>query len=127
MARNGTISTNQRKAIEALLATNTVAAAAEACGLSKRTIFRYLTDRHFMAALRERETEARARTTARLIGGAGGVLDTLEEIMNDPTAAPSARVAACRVWLSAADKGAETDVIMEKIAAIEEVVYAGKR
>lgn len=123
MSRFGTLSTNKRKAIDALLSENTVAAAAGACGLGRRTIFRYLSDRDFMTALREREAEARAQTTAALLGGAGAALETLRAVMKDKEASHSAKVAAARVWLAASDKGAETELVLEKIGELERVVY----
>ena len=47
---------NQRKALVALLENITISDAAEACGLSEKTIHRYLTDQEFRKVMLEVES-----------------------------------------------------------------------
>ena len=64
MADTGSLSTNKRKAIIALLANPTIGKAAAACGLGERTLNRYLADDDFRAELRARQDEAAATMAA---------------------------------------------------------------
>jgi len=65
------LNTNQRQALEALLQHGTVEAAAEACSLTKRTLFRYLADDDFSAELHKRQDAILAGVVAKLSTLAG--------------------------------------------------------
>lgn len=67
MAKNGTLSTNQRRALEELLGCSTVRAAAKQARLGEGTLYRYLADPTFKAALRARQDQViNAATAARV-------------------------------------------------------------
>ena len=68
MAGTGTLSTNQRRALVALLSHGTIAEAAETAGLGERTVQRYLRDPVFKAELHARQDEIISATTAALAG-----------------------------------------------------------
>lgn len=68
MAENGSLTRGQRRALPALLAHPTIAEAAEAAELGERTIYRYLNDPEFRAALHKAQDRILAATTARLTG-----------------------------------------------------------
>jgi hypothetical protein len=90
----------QRKAIEALLTTGDKSAAARAAQVRRSTIYRWLRQPHFQAALAEAEAEALvslSRTLVRLGDKAGR---TLESAMDDPDAALSHRIRAADIVLS---------------------------
>lgn len=110
---------NQRKAIQALLAHSTIESAAFACGLHKRTIYNYLADKSFRDALREQQDRLTAATAARLSGGAGQALKTLEDAMSDLDASFAVRVRAAIAWLKARRDAVEIDELTERITALE--------
>jgi len=114
------LTVNQRKAIEALLGHSRIEDAAAACGLHKRTLFRYLADADFRAALREQQDRLTAATAARLSGGAGKALATLEAVMDDPLATPAARVRAAVAWHKARRDDRLLDDLTERIKALEQ-------
>jgi hypothetical protein len=68
MAQNGTLTRGMKRALPALLAYPTIAEAAEAADLGERTIYRYLNDPDFKAALHKAQDRILAATTARLTG-----------------------------------------------------------
>ena len=71
----------QRKAIEALLITGNVAAAALEAGVGRSSLYRWMDDQTFIAALREAESEAIAGLSRSLAGlgdaAAGALRDAL--------------------------------------------------
>ncbi len=94
------LTNKQTRAVAALLANSTRAQAAEASGLSERTLQRYMALPHFRQALTEAEAEAMAEAARRLAVDAGEATRTLKEIMGDKTAPAAARVRAALGWLS---------------------------
>jgi hypothetical protein len=122
MADNGSLSNlnrNQRKALDALLKSTTVAEAAQLADLGERTLYRYLTDPDFDAALRNRQTRVVSETVAALIGGSGEALDVLKDVMNDPEASPSVRTRAALGWLREQWKAVELSVVLARLEALE--------
>ncbi|MCA9905119.1 MAG: hypothetical protein KC547_14790 [Anaerolineae bacterium] len=75
--------TQRQAAIEALLTNRTKTAAAEAAGVSRRTLGRWLVDPGFVADLRTAESQAVDEIGRRLAGIAATALDTLETVMTD--------------------------------------------
>ena len=75
------LSTNQRKALGALLAHGTVRGAAAACGLGERTLYRYLNDPAFTAELQKRHDGILAGVVARLSTLAGEGMAQLEQAL----------------------------------------------
>ena len=113
------LSTNQRKAIDALLAHSRIEDAAAACGLHKRSLFLYVADPSFRDALREQQDKLTAATAARLSGGAGKALATLQAVMDDPKATAAAKVRAAVAWLAAWRQATELDDLSERISRLE--------
>jgi len=74
----GELNTNQRKALAALLTHGTVEDAAAACGLTKRTLFRYLNDDTFTAELQKRQDAILAGVVAKMTTLAGAGMAQLE-------------------------------------------------
>lgn len=116
------LSRNQRKALRALLATTTIRAAAEDCELSTRTLHRYLQEEGFKRALRARQDRILAATTAAMIGGRGKALETLETAQEDEESSWSVRVRAANYWLRHTADQVELAELLERVAAMEEVV-----
>ena len=76
------LNTNQRNALAALLSHGTVEAAAAACGLTKRTLFRYLNDAAFVAELHRRQDAILGGVVARLTTLAGESVDKLARALD---------------------------------------------
>jgi gamma-glutamyl:cysteine ligase YbdK (ATP-grasp superfamily) len=95
MATFETLSSNQRKAIAALLSAPNVPAAARKAKVGERTLHRWINeDPHFKAALYAAEGAAIDTATRRLVSLQDSAIGTLESIMTDGEAAPGVRVRA---------------------------------
>ena len=83
MAENGRrkLTTNQRKALAALLAEPTVRDAAKRAGLGETTLYRYLRDPDFTAELRQRQDEILTATTSALAGLSQDAIGALGEAL----------------------------------------------
>jgi hypothetical protein len=113
--------------IVALLAGETVQAAAAAIGVSKRTVYR----------MRERESFQRAYSAAKaelLTGGItklhGCFLDfvtTLHGLAIDPKAQPNARVSASREGIAALYRGIEIFDFEERLRKLEQTTGGGEK
>ena len=120
MAKNGVLSSNQRRALEALIATTSVRAAADKAGLGRRTLYRYLGDPAFKAELRKRQDAILSATTASLVGLTYLALDTLQTVLASATATDGARVRAALGWLSHVRQVVELRELIDRIEALEE-------
>src|SRR5450759_4212405 len=77
------LSNRQQKAIATLLTERNVPAAAKAAGVGKRTLYRWLTQPEFKAAVQQSVTDAIGAAVRRLVGLSGKAIDTIEEILDD--------------------------------------------
>ena len=102
MSENGSVSLSprQHRAILALLTQPTVAAAAMSSGVGESTIYKWLGEVAFRAALAQAEGEAVAAAGRRLAVLAETALDTVADVMADPTTPAPVRVRACEVILN---------------------------
>jgi len=113
------MNTNKRKALEALLATPSVAAAARRCGLAERTLWRYLNDAAFKAALDSRlDTETRALTAA-LGGLSSKAIEALHDLVTDPETPPSVRARVALGWLDKRGDVIELSQLSERVSKLE--------
>ena len=120
MASNGTLTTNQRRALRALLACPTVAQAAKQAGLGQRTIYRYLSTDVFKAELRKRQDETISAATAALSGLTGTAIETLRDVLADPVASHAVRVRCALGVLDQRRRIGELDDLSERVARLEE-------
>jgi phage terminase small subunit len=68
MAQNDTeLTTNQQRALDALLTTGTITEAAKVAGCGRRTLYRWMAEPSFAAALRAAESDALAALSRRLV------------------------------------------------------------
>ena len=114
------LSKNQARALRAILAHPTLTAAAAACGLATRTLYRYLSDPVFKAALRGRQDEVIAAAVAALAGLAGDAIRVLRDLLKDEGASPSTRA---RVALGILDRWQSLTTfadLEQRIAKLEE-------
>ncbi len=93
------LSAKQRRALEALLTTGEVLAAAQVAGVTRETLHRWLRQPQFLSAVRAAEAQALddlSRVLVRLGRTAAG---TLAKAMSDPTTPASTRVRAADATL----------------------------
>ena len=90
---------NQRRALEALLSTNTITEAAELCGLTTKTLSRYLQDPAFAAELDQREIERLGEVRNVLLNSRHEALQVLKDIWSGKdTKDNDKRLAVC-AWI----------------------------
>jgi len=120
MAQNGTLSTNQGKALAALLVNSTIKEAAKAAGLGERTVKRYLADDTFRGELRKRQQEALAAASAAMAGKAGDAVKVLYDMMMNAEASDNVRVRAALGFVQRCDTMADFDELAERLDVVEE-------
>lgn len=114
------LTTPQHAALIALLEYPTVKEAAQAAGIHKATLYKWLQQPAFKNVYREARREAVTRATARLQQLTGEAAEVLREVMNDPSQQGAARVGAARLVLDYAARMTETESIEERIEKLEQ-------
>jgi len=125
-ATNQQLTPRQRLAVETLLTTGDVPAAAAAVGVDKATLYRWMQRAHFLAAVREAEAAALdglSRTLVRLGRTAAG---TLETAMGDPKAPYPTRVRAADAVLGRLLQLRELATLEARVAELERSVGLGE-
>jgi hypothetical protein len=120
------LTANQRKALDALLTTPSVAAAGRRCGLSARTIWRYLDDDQFKAELRARQDRAIAATTAALVGLSGDAVEALRDLLRDSETPASVKARVALGWLRERREAVELADLVERVGALEQLLEEHK-
>lgn len=113
------ISMNQQRAIHAIVAGKTRTEAAAAAGINDRTIYKWLEDPQFKAALRLAEKQAILDAQTALIGRIDENLQILDEIKRNPACSDNARIRAIQLQLETMMNWRDTLITDERIAAIE--------
>lgn len=122
MAENGTdrgLSSGQQRAIVALLSERTVAEAAEQARVGERTIWRWLADPAFKAALVTAEGEMIDVATRRLLALQAGAIEMVERIMLDEAAGAHVRLRAAQALIDYLLKLRELRNIEARLARLE--------
>lgn len=107
-------------AIAALLSEPTIKRAADAIGLSEKTIRRYLAKPTFRDAYVKARREAFGSALQRLQEAAGIAVQALVEIAADEAAKPADRLRASNSILDFGIRGAELLAFSERLARLEE-------
>ena len=94
------LSVKQWRAVRALLTRPTVAQAAQECSLSEATLYRWLNENPFRAALAQAEGEAVAAAGRKLVALAEGALNVLSDVMTNPQAPDAVKVRAAETVLA---------------------------
>src|SRR3712207_516344 len=89
----------QQQAIAALLGSRNVEAAAKAAGIGERTLWRWMAEPEFAAALSAAEGAAIDAATRRLVHMQDGAIDTLQSVLDDPRATATVRLRAATAVL----------------------------
>jgi hypothetical protein len=93
-ATRSALSPKQRKAVEALLTTGEVTAAAQAAGVNRATLHRWLAEPAFQATVRDAEARALDDLSRLLVRLGRTAAATLAKAMSDPTTPWATRVRA---------------------------------
>lgn len=116
------LTSNQRRALAALLTCKSRAEASRQCGLGLRTIQDYEKQPEFAAALERGRRDALADAAHRIAAGYTQTVDALQEIVENPETADASRVAAARALLDYGIKFAELTDINKRLDKLEEML-----
>jgi predicted DNA-binding protein (UPF0251 family) len=108
------------KAIQAILANDTLEAAAKQVGISRTTLHRYLNENVFSKELKKAKRSMINQTILRLQRSTSDAARTLAEVCRDKEAPPSSRVSAAREILSNAMKAMEFEDLEARMESIEQ-------
>ncbi len=119
----------QRKAVEALLTTGEVVDAAQAAGVSRDTLYRWLKAPAFQLAVRQAEAQALDDLSRLLVRLGRTAVATLAKAMSDPTVPAASRVRAADTALSRLLQLRELATLEARITALEDAagLEAGPR
>lgn len=99
MGDNVALKANQARALESLLTFGNITTAAEAAGVTRRTIHRWLAEPEFKTALANAEAAALAAVARAMAGNASKATAALVAILDNPEASDRDKIAAARVLL----------------------------
>ena len=116
------LSVKQLRAVRALLTRPTVAQAAQECSLSEATLYRWLNENPFRAALAQAEGEAVAAAGRKLVSLTETALDVVRDILTDPQAPDAVRVRAAELILSHLIRYREVIAFETRLADLEREV-----
>lgn len=122
MAENNALTLRQRKTITALLAARNVPEAAQAANVGERSVYRWLADPAFRAALLAAEGAAVDTATRRLVGLSDGAIDTLAEVMTAHDTAPAVRLRAAQAVLDTLLKMRDLRNVEERLTRLEAIL-----
>jgi hypothetical protein len=112
----------QEAAIVGLLTQPTIESAAKHAGISGPTLWRWLQEPEFQAAYRQARRQALGQATAQLQQASTAAVKALRQIIENPKAPPSSRVAAAKTVLELGLKAVEVEEIEARLAAIEQAM-----
>ncbi len=118
------LSPKQRRAIAALIETGEVLAAADAADVSRTTLYQWLKNPAFTAALRDAEADALRSLTRQLVSLGKRATATIADAMTDPSVNASTRVRAADVVLGRLLQLRELVDLEERVASLEASVAA---
>ncbi|MGA2157030.1 MAG: hypothetical protein ABSH37_21675 [Bryobacteraceae bacterium] len=107
------------EAIAALLTQRNIEEAANAIGVSTKTLLRWTKDPKFDAAFRKARRTAYGQATARLHQASGAAVSAVLKIMVDSSAPPSTRLRAADIVLEHTAKAIEIEDIDARVTALE--------
>lgn len=113
------ITVKQQKAITALLSERTTRDAAKAAGVNEKTLYDWLKDKDFRAALRDAEKSILGEVTRRLSAGQRIALDALEKLTKSARH-ESTKLRAAVAWVDLFLKFKDMSDIEDRLTALEE-------
>lgn len=122
MSEKVSLSPAQVRAVAAIMTTRTVTAAAAQAKVTTRTIYRWLADPAFQAALTEAEANVLAVTTRAVMAVMLAAVDTLKAAIDDPEAGHGVKVRAADLLLVHGPRLYELRTLEARLQALEEEV-----
>ena len=116
----------QRKAVEALLTTGEVTAAAKEVGVARETVQRWLNQPVFSQAVKEAEARAIDDLSRMLVRLGRTATSTLAKAMSDPATPMSTRVRAADVALSRLLQLRELATLEARVGELEQSIDRGE-
>jgi transcriptional regulator of acetoin/glycerol metabolism len=126
MPENTTLSPKQRKALEALITTGDTTSAADAAGVHRDTLYRWLKQPLFATMLREAEAQAIDEVARVLIRLSRSAVGTLAQAMAERDAPIGPRIRAADITLSRLLQVRELAVLEERLTALEQAAGIGE-
>jgi hypothetical protein len=126
MSENRTLSTKQRKALEALLQSGDASHAAAEAGIARDTLYRWMKRPVFREALREAEAGAIDEVARVLIRLSRSAVGTLAQAMADREAPLGPRIRAADITLSRLLQVRELATLEERLTALEQAAGIGE-
>jgi hypothetical protein len=120
MSADQTLTSKQRKALEALLLTGEVSNAASAAHVTRDTVYRWLKQPVFVSAVREAEAEAIDEVSRVLIRLSRSAVGTLAQAMAERDAPIGPRIRAADITLSRLLQVRELAVLEDRLTALEQ-------
>jgi hypothetical protein len=114
------LSPKQRKAVEALLTTGEVKAAAVEAGIHRDTLHRWLKEPVFLDAVRQAEATALDELSRSLVGLGRTAVATIANAMSDPVTPVATRVRAADVALGRLLQLRELAQLEARVQALEQ-------
>jgi hypothetical protein len=119
MSNNDSLSSKQRRAIRALISKSTIKLAAQDCGTSEPTIYRWLNEADFRSALTAAESAAIDNASRRLVTLTDSAINVVTVLMADPAVHPAIRLRAAIAVIENMLRLRELRTIEERLAALE--------
>ena len=119
MTLNGTLSTKKQAAIAALLTSPSITEAAEASGIGRSTMHRWLEDPAFKQALSAAEADAISSAVRRMIGDMSDNLSAMRDIRVSEDSSPALKLRAAAILDASLLKWREAATLEERLVAIE--------
>lgn len=117
---DGVLTGKKLRAVEALIACDTIDEACTICKISRSTMYRYLQEPLFDKKLKTAKRQLVNRAILRLQQTCGDATRALAEICRDKKAPASSRVAAAREILTSTLKAFELEDIETRLKSLEE-------
>lgn len=121
-----TLSARQRRAVEALLSTGEVSAAAQTVGVSRQTLYRWLAEPAFTAAVRSAEAQALDDLSRMLVRLGRTAAGTLARAMADPATPAATRVRAADAVLGRLLQLRELATLEARVGELERAAGLGE-
>ena len=117
----------KRKAVESLVANGDVSEAARYAGVSRDTLYRWLKQDDFRAALDAATRQALERLSRSLVALGDQAVGTLGSVMDDPDAATGVRLRAAEATISNILKLRELVSLESRVSELERTVQNGNK
>ena len=113
---------DRRRALDILLCGGDHAAAADAAGVTARTVRRWVNEPAFTDALKTAQDSQLDNTVAELVRASASAADLLRKIVSDPDAKTALRLRAAEVLLSACLRWKELRDVEKRLTQLESKV-----